>query len=158
VTQNDKVAFLLFFGFGNTIDQKRGNMFSKQYLEMCKAGRDEIEYFRMHGQFQQGKIITPKPIFESNDYFHHESMGEGETKIVKEAQDFALIIATDSSSYPYEECYWIPTMDQIKTSLVKLVWSIGDTSSAKDPEDLLLRYMESRGKSWNHEKKEWEKA
>jgi hypothetical protein len=130
-------------------------MFSKQYLEMCKAGRDDIEYFRMHGQFQIGKIITPKPIFEPDDYFHHESIGEGETKTVKEAQDFALIIATDSSSYPYDECYWIPTMDQIKTSLVNLVWSIGDTSKIKNPEDMLLRFMGSRGKSWNPEKKEW---
>jgi hypothetical protein len=132
-------------------------MLSKQYLEMCKAGRDEIEYFRMYEQFRPGEIITPRPIFEANDYFHYELMRENETKIVKEAKDFALIIATDCSSYPYEECYWIPTMDQIKTCLLKIGWSIGDTSSVENPEDLLLRYMDSRGKSWNSEKKEWVK-
>lgn len=131
-------------------------MFSKQYLEMCKAARDDFDLFHVFGQYKTGeKSITQKPILKPDDYFHHESMEEGETKTVKEAKNFALIIATDSSSYAYDECYWIPTMDQIKTSLVNLVWSIGDTSKIKNPEDMLLRYMGSRGKSWNPERKEW---
>lgn len=132
-------------------------MFSKKYIEMCKAGKEEIEHFRMHEQFQTEQPITPKPIFKPDDYFHHESMGEDQTKIVKEVRNFSLIKAKDSGSYPYEECFWIPTIEQIKESLIKMVWSIGDTSKFRYEEDILTRYMNSKGRSWSQKNKEWKK-
>ncbi len=130
-------------------------MFSKKYIEMCKAGKEEIELFRMLEQFQTEQIITPKPIFKPDDYFHHESMGEDKTKTVKEVRYFSLIKAKDLRSYPYEECFWIPTIKQIKESLNNMVWSIGDTSKFRYGEDILTRYMNSKGKSWSKKSKKW---
>lgn len=122
---------------------------------MCKAGEEEIEHFRMHEQFQTDEPITFKPIFKPDDYFHHESMGKDQVKIVKEVRNFSLIKSEDLRSYPYEECFWIPTIKQIKESLNNMVWSIGDTSKFRYEEDILTRYMNSKGKSWSKKSKKW---
>ena len=131
-------------------------MFSVQYIEMCKAGKEFIDYFRIYKQFNKAKngIVTPKSIFKEGDYFHHPKMVEGETKIVKEERGFFLY-STDSNSYLEEESIWIPTADQIKKGLEEINWSIGNVAHEDSPERLLVRYIESKGKKWDSEKKDW---
>ncbi|NQT81058.1 MAG: hypothetical protein HQ555_11795 [Candidatus Aminicenantes bacterium] len=126
-------------------------MFSVKYLNMCKAGMDIIRCFRTSEFFNEaeGGIVLPVSIFKAGDYFHHPRMQEGEIKIVKEVKGFISVHSTDSESYSEEECIWIPTAEQIKKGLLEIHWSIGDVSGEGDPERLMIRFMDSRGKKWN---------
>jgi len=131
-------------------------MFSTSYIEMCIAGRDEIEFLRMNPQFQQAPVISPKSIFQAGDHFHHPLMKPDETKSVAEANQLTVVRAVDNKSYPHDECAFVPKREQLMDLIKQMRLNIGTFSSSDTEEDVLARYMRIvEKKTWNKNSKQW---
>jgi len=134
-------------------------MFSAQYIEKCKKARNEIQYFRAFEQFKEaeGRNVTPKPLFEVGDYFHHpDLMEEGEVKIVKEIKGSDLYASDPTEPYPQNDSILLPTVEQMRAGLEAVVWSLSDEDFKYGEEYLLDKVMETRKrKQWDKENREW---
>ena len=135
-------------------------MFTALYIKKCikEQAQDELQYFRMYPAERDEKGYAEiKPFsFEEGDYFHcPERMKEDEIKVVKEYSRPHVYTSEPKESFLTEECFWIPTADQLREGLDNISYSIGDTSNMNEEQILNTIMFERKNMRWSREKDDW---
>lgn len=133
-------------------------MFSVAYIKKCIKAQDVLQYFRMYPNERDEKGYEEiKPFsFEEGDYFHcPERMEEDEVKVVKEYSRPNIYTSEPKESFLTEECFWIPTADQLREGLDNISYSIGDTSNMNEEQILNTIMFERKNMRWSREKDDW---
>ncbi len=138
-------------------------MFTALYIKKCikEQAQDELRYFRTHPTERDEKGYAEiKPFFfEEGDYFHcAERMKEDEVKVVKEDSRPHVYTSEPKESFLTEECFWIPTANQLREGLINVGFSIGDTSNMNEEQILNTIMFERKEMRWSREKENWVKA
>lgn len=141
---------------------KEGIMFTALYIKKCikEQAQDELQYFRMYPteRDESGRTMLLPFAFKEGDYFNcPERMKEDEAKVVKEYSRPHVYTSEPKESFLTEECFWIPTENQLREGLINVGFSIGDSSNMNEEQILDLIMRERKEMRWSREKENWVK-